>query len=55
MLRGLATLKASVVVYGADGARELWPPARPTLETMHALHALQPASTPGASDRTSRY
>ncbi|WFD19081.1 ATP-dependent DNA helicase yku80 [Malassezia caprae] len=50
MLRGLATLKASLVVYDAGGAREAWPPARPTLETMHVLHALQPASTPGACD-----
>ena len=58
MLRGLATLKVCLVVYGesSDGpppaARELWPPARPTLETMHVLQALQPASQPRACERT---
>ncbi|WFD22680.1 ATP-dependent DNA helicase yku80 [Malassezia equina] len=61
MLRGLATLKVCLLVYGykqgsmrslsatspasgAQGIEELWPPARPTLETMHILQSLQPMS-----------
>lgn len=66
MMRGLATLKVCILVYGADrtsyhvhdsaserypGVYELWPPRRPTSETLDLLRALQPAPPGTACDR----
>ncbi|WFD25904.1 ATP-dependent DNA helicase yku80 [Malassezia nana] len=51
MLRGLATIKASIVVYGGgSGTHELCAPARPTLETLHAVQQLQRATQAAACD-----
>lgn len=47
----MRSLSATSPASGAQGMEELWPPARPTLETMHILQSLQPMSEDTACER----
>ena len=67
MLRKLSTIKVCLIAYGSEttnnivrrngvqegyeGVDEIWPPSRPTLETLELLSALRPSQKKTQCDR----